>query len=194
MENMQGIMPFYFTGDKTKSGTVAPTENIAPAREPLKLPEKKDNEDLIEYVIAVKPVLPDGRENPIEYFTIGGESFQKRVYPPDASLASNQNKQFQPGLVTRFYTKRQAEALLKAADREQRVKQRNNNNWEEGSDEPEVFPAEKINLKDIIVLVPRNKFGGPDPSFFDEKEAQVEESVEDELNAQVYKAQTKRKK
>lgn len=194
MENMHGVMPFYFTKSKNESGTVAIAENIAPARKPIELPPKNDDEELIEYVIAVKPNLPDGRENPIEYFTIAGESFQKRVYPPEASLAENQNKNFPPGLVTRYYTKRQADIILKAADRMHKVKQRNNNNWHEGSDEPDVFPAEKINLKDIIIIVPCAEFGMPAPKFFEKKEPEVEESVEAEINEQVYKAQAKRKK
>ena len=82
---------------------------VGSIRSVVALPAVELGEAVCEYVTAVKS------DSPIEYFTIFGMNFEKKVLPNEASLLENQAKYFEYGVLSRQLTERQVEAIQNRA-------------------------------------------------------------------------------
>lgn len=178
--------------------TIKPTINkiqgIRQHRKPFELPVRAEGEQLYDYVMGIKP------ESEVEYLTIGGMNFEKRVLPNCASFISEQEKYHEPRLIARPFTEKQAKAILERAEELeievpaiQNLKYNGNGN----SDEPEYLPAKFVKASDIIVFCKVNEYNPIQiQSQSQNREELLEQSpapIKDALGVkeEMYKAQNK---
>lgn len=77
---------------------------------PFLIPFPQTSETAFDYVCTLK------NDSPIEYYTLGGITFAKRIYPNEKSLAENQEKVYSHGIPTVKLTPSQYAAMQKEID------------------------------------------------------------------------------
>lgn len=123
-----------------------------PVREkPFIVPE--DGGDAREYVTGLLESAP------IEYVTLGGINFEKKVLPPDASLTENAGKQFFPRRIVRLFTEKQAKAIREEAEKHIIfLPRRKNPSAEKDFSQPAFLQEAQCFLSEFLICEPLDGF------------------------------------
>ena len=157
-------------------------------RKPFTLPDRKDNEELIDYVTALQ------NNAPFEYCTVGGINFEKKVLPADHSYADKQEEQVRYGVLVRKLTERQATALQKRANEvKKEIPRKANRKWNpKDPDSKEYLDGWMTTLGKWIVLCPKKGYN-PMEDYQPEMPREAEEEEEEgDLGEALIKAQGKK--
>jgi len=174
-----------------QAGTVVRNELPVNVRtEPFVMPEAGDDEQIL-YVNSVKS------ESPIDYFTVGGLNFQKLLIPRASGYLENDGKYFAPLTLVRKLTKKQAEALIKAAHgKKVRIPQRPNRDWNQGdSPEEEFLPPFDTDLGEWIICEPQEEYDRKDreiPTIYNQRVEAPTHATREELNTELMRQQSKK--
>jgi len=172
----------------SKPTGVAPVKDLEKPRDRFIMPSAGDDPQF-EYVLAVRP------DAPFEFITIGGECFPKKIYPPEASLVTNQDKRYDAGVLVRMLTEKQASALkTRAKTFVKKIGSRQNPDWKPDSEEPEYFPAYKINALDYIILSKKEEFDPIKTFYVPQGPAEPEKDESEKAEEAIYNTQGKQKR
>ena len=122
-------------------------------RTPFVLPDRGTDE-VFDYVTAIK------MDSEVEYLTIAGINFEKKVMPNSASFVSEQEKFHMPKILCRQLTEKQAKAIAeRAKEVDIEIPMRQNLRFGQYPDEPEYMPGRNVKASDVIVLCKVSEYG-----------------------------------
>lgn len=142
----------------TKAAGLPQISSVNPEvrKNPFVIPSPQKDEAVESYITAVKANAP------LEYFTLGGITFEKAVLPEKASLVSMSEKQkFFPQLPCKLMTKSQAEAIwAEAAKRTVYIPYLKNPSYNPKVDTPDKqhIQGGYFELSECMILEPERSF------------------------------------
>ena len=169
----------------TKAVALQPQSTAPQVREkPFVIPSPQKDEVAESYITAVRA------NSPIEYFTLGGITFEKSVLPEQASVVSaNENQRFFPQLPCKLMTKSQADAIwAEAAQRTVYIPTLKNPefNPKNADRNPQYIKGGVYKLNEFMILEPEKSYDQRKyPNLNTPWQPTVMEATPEEIKAQL---------
>ena len=167
-----------------KSGGINLKGAMQQLRKAFALPEKAQEEQTFDYITGIRP------DAEIEYLTIAGMNFEKRVMPNAASYITEQEKYHEPRIIARPLTEKQAKAIMERAEEiEIEIPVRQNLAYNGKNDEGEYLPAKTIKASDVIILCKASEYNPISIQSTQREDLLKKEEKVENVREEMYKAQ-----